>query len=35
MQSFEEQDEFLIKKYFVFQAKSKHAGFQAHFDAFF
>ena len=25
----------LIKKYFVFPANSKHAGFQAHFDAFF
>ena len=35
MQSFEVHDEFLIKKYFVFPAKPKHAGFQAHFDAFF
>ena len=35
METFEVHNGNLIKKYFVFPAKPKHAGFQAHFDAFF
>ena len=35
METFEVHNGNLIKKYFVFSAKPKHAGFQAHFDAFF
>ena len=34
METFEVHSGNLIKKYFVFSAKPKHAGFQAHFDAF-